>query len=285
MAFLQDRHPDPETALVQALKYSSQFKFPLTQRELWLWQPGTSFPLEKFFFWPHKSDGYYYLPGRKSDVATRRSRVQPSQRKLNQAQKTSGWLRRIPTIQAIYLTGSAAVNNSSHQDDVDLMIITSANCVWITRLLVFLFLTLFSLRRPSGLPDHSSSRVADKICDNLYLDENFLTQTHNPADYPHSLYLAHEILQAVPIWFRNNLLPTSFLTANSWTRNYLPVIYKHLCPAEKSRKFRPAHAIPGTFILNLCLFIPQYLYMRSHLTNERISLHSAFFHPNHRAVQ
>lgn len=280
MALPQDRRLDPQGSLVQALKYSSQFKFPLTRTELWLWQPGTSFSPEKFSFWPHQSAGYYYLPGRKSDIKSRISRVAPSQEKLNQARKTSDLLRHIPTIQAVYLTGSAAVNNSSEQDDVDLMIISTSNCIWVTRLLVVLLLTLFSLRRPSGHPEHSSDQVANKICDNLYLDENFLTLPHNPVDYSHSLYLAHEILQAIPIWYRSDAVPARFLIANSWTRDYLPVIYKHL-----SRKFKlkPSQQRPpalGTFILNICLFIPQYIYMRSHLTNESVSLHSAFFHPN-----
>ncbi len=32
--------------------------------------------------------------------------------------------------------------------------------------------------------------------------------------------------------------------------------------------------------LELLAFVLQYLYMRNKITNEKISLHSAFFHPN-----
>lgn len=270
-------------SVVKTLSYSDKFDYPLNLTELWLWQIGTTFPLNflKKIRLPHKY-GYSFLPGRQDIVDLRISRLIISQRKIILCQNVVDILKRIPTIEAIFLTGSLAMFNSPFSDDIDLMIITKPNSLWITRFVVVTYLSIKKLRRPPRLPEHSSPRVSNKICDNLYLDSQSLFIEHH-LSLNHSLYLSHEILQAKPLFDRGSYY-YDFLISNSWTQNYLPVAYQQFI-----REARQSHKDPSTssmlltkclYPLNILFYFFQKLYMLRYRTTEKINPHFAFFHPN-----
>ncbi len=98
------------------------------------------------------------------------------------------------------------------------------------------------------------------------------------------MYLAHEILQAKCIFDRGGI-HHKFLEANSWASRYLPVAYKsqisNLKSQTKSKDSHPNVIINFTFyILNLCFFLVQFLYMKPKMKTEKIGPGFAFFHPN-----
>jgi len=277
--------PRPGSQFLPVLQYSDRFDYPLTFEELKYWtiSPSLVPPLtlrggrqgELF----EKTNGFYHLPGRTHLVKLRQRREKFSRQKWFIARAVGESLRGFPTILAVYVTGALAMSNCQENDDLDLMVVTSPNTLWVTRFLLFLYLTLKSLRRPSHLPEHSSPRVRDKICDNLYLDSSFLTiQLQN-------IYTAHEILQAKCLWDRGGIHP-QFLQANSWVKNYLPVAY-----TESNKNFKLQNLklnknlklkIENLLLwpINLFFFALQYLYMKPKMISERVGLHFAFFHPN-----
>lgn len=184
-------------------------------------------------------------------------------------------LKHIPTIQMVALTGSVAANNAKKEDDIDLMFVTSANTLWLTRPLVVFLLKLRSLRRPPCLPEHSSLRVNNLFCDNLWLDETALSlPTHK-----RSLYSAHEILQAIPLFDKGHT-HQRFVSVNSWVSGYLKNAYlSHFTDPN----ILPRPASFWKYILsplNRISFWLQYHYMKPKITTEDISLHAAYFHPS-----
>jgi len=100
------------------------------------------------------------------------------------------------------------VENSEEGDDIDLMIVTSPQRLWLTRGLVVVFLLLTGqYRRPE--------KIKDKVCPNLMFSEEVL-------EFPdHDLFTAHEIVQMLPIYDRLNTYQ-KFLQANSWIKDFLP---------------------------------------------------------------
>ncbi len=266
--------------LNKVLSYSDQFDYPLTIDEIWFWQIGTSFSKQRILSnLKHSSldtkHSYYYLPGRSKIIHLRQNREQASQEKWTIATRVAKSLSRLPTIEAIFVTGALAMNNSPENDDIDLMIITRPHTLWLTRLIVYFFLG--RRRRPSSLPEHSSPRVANTICDNLYLDSDHLHIRE------HSLYVAHEILQAKPAFDRTEVT-SKFILANPWVNDYLPIAYseslkKLSLPEYGSKNLLSYFLAP----FNLFAFACQYLFMKSKITSERISLHMAFFHPHQHA--
>ncbi len=187
--------------------------------------------------------------------AIREQRESYAREKLIKAKEIVFTLSRLPTILAIFLTGSVATGNARKNADLDLLIVTYPYSLWITRLFVVLYLKFKKIYQ-------------NLICPNIFLDANHLEISEK------NLYTAHEILQAKCLYDKNNIYKL-WLSKNSWTKNYLPNAYKTPTPVilAVSRIFFVL------FPLEILAFIFQYLYQLPKQTNENISLGSAFFHP------
>lgn len=278
----------PKQTAFLTLTYSDHFDYPLNLDQLWFWQIASHHSRSRLSSWPYRTGDYYHLKGRSKLVKIRTSREHISSLKLNKARHMGNILRFVPSVQAVFITGALAMHNSPQNDDVDIMLVVTPHSLWITRLLVVVLFTLLGFRRPPHLSEHSSPRVRDKICDNLYLDTDHLEISHLPynqfpANYSTNLYLSHEILQAKCIFDRGGV-HKNFLQSNSWVRKYLPVAYqetmKQLSETTNSYQLKAKSLSVLLFTFNFLLFTLQYLYMRSHLTREKIGLGYAFFHPN-----
>lgn len=185
--------------MFKTLAYADIFDYPLTAEEIKLWLiKGDSFaPAKK---------GYYYLPGRKKIIALRQNRARASRIKLKKLKSIISVIKLIPFIKLVCVTGALAMNNADQDDDIDLMIVTVKNRLWLTRLIIAILL-FPHLRR--------GQKINNRLCFNLWLDETAL------AIKRHNLYIAHEICQAKPIFERDNFYQ-KFIAANLWYKNYLP---------------------------------------------------------------
>jgi predicted nucleotidyltransferase len=197
-----------------------------------------------------------------------------SMEKIEKASKIANLLSKIPTIKLICATGSIAINNADQDADLDLFIVTSKDTLWLTRPLVFFILKALRLRRSAKLPEHNSKRVKDKVCDNLWLDESALKILESKRN----LYTAHEVLQAKPLFDRGGLYQ-QFIHQNSWTKTYLANAYAAVSRQRSAVRSMNAES-RMLKALNFIFYKIQYLYMKKKITNETITLHSAFFHPN-----
>jgi hypothetical protein len=267
--------PEPlNSHLLPVLEYSHRYSYPLTAREVWFWQIYShySYPwvcrlLSQF---PHNQT-YYYLPGQQNILQKRLHRFRYSQTKWQISRRISRKLQIFPTIAAVFVTGALAMNNSPVDDDIDILFITLPHTLWITRFFVNFYLKVTGIRRDPHLPEHSSLRVKNKICDNLWLDSDHL------SIFTHDLYRAHEILQAKCLFDRGGL-HYKFLKLNAWVGDYLPVAF-----GESVKKLKKPPVVKNwLFVLwpiNLFFFLLQYLYMLPHKHGEKIGLGFAFFHP------
>ena len=262
--------PRNQLAVEKTLAYSRHFGLPLTPEKLHLWLIAPRpIPFARL---------HSYLP--KSTAKSRQlieERLRYSQKKLSFARSIARLLSLFPTIKLICATGSLAVDNAKQYDDLDIMIVTSADTLWLTRPLAIFFLKILRLRRPTSLPEHQSPRVSDKVCDNLWLDETALALPKNKRN----LYTAHEVLQARPLFDRGNT-HAKFISANQWTSKHLANAYlsKVTPRTVAGTKWRTPPRWNFLSPLNHLAFKLQYHYMKPKITRETITLHSAYFHPH-----
>ena len=275
-------------SVFRTLGYSLKFSYPLTAREIWFWQVGTNYSLSQVTAYLRLlksrklliySQGFYSLPDSPDNSPLRLTRRKNSLPKMKKALATSLLLRKFPTIQAVFLTGTLAMLNCQKDDDIDIFIVTLPHTLWITRFFTVLYLKKLGLRRPPHILEHSSARVSDTICDNLWLDSHRLKVDEQ------SLYIAHEILQAKVLWDRGGSLHR-LLTSNSWVGEYLPVAY---VSAISSASHRSSLSVPELLLclflapFNVIFFILQMWYMFPRKTREKVGLGFAFFHPSPQA--
>ena len=224
--------------------------------------------------------------------------------KLSLAKKVVRLLTLVPTVSTIAITGSLAVGNAKVDDDIDLMVITRPDALWLTRLVVIPLLGLFFKRRlPAkiGKFQVGPNQIKDSVCMNLWLDESALPV---PPD-KRNLYTAHEVLQALPLFDRGGIY-RRFIQANTWTKKYLANAYQIALKNEGEDRWSNVILAPTgvpprnrgrrrgrikfmlrtvTALLNIAAFKLQYLYMKKRITHETISLHAAYFHPRDLSVK
>ena len=274
------------------LAYSAVFEFPLSAEEVFrrLWrfagetlptQAEIDFLLHKLFSMGviGKNDDLWYLVRQPQAPANRKLWTNNSKNKLQQAAPIISFLAKLPWVVGVAITGSVAVNSAHADDDVDFMIVTEPNRLWLTRLLT-LIVAMKSGKRRSFAKEEPNS-----WCFNLWLTTNSLAVPPERR----SLYTAYEVCQAE--WVINkHQAAQQFLADNLWAEATLSNFYIYRSNVnftlEQKIKLTTRLAI-FTWILSLlngAFFLLQIIYMMPHRTTERVHWDYAWFHPKKKSV-
>ncbi len=271
---------DVRESILKTLIYGDIFDYPLTKKEIWKFLIATKAKRTLFEnavseFPPGRwelKQGLLFLLGRAEIVEIRRKRQQVSRKKLELAKKIIQKLSLVSTVLFIGISGGLALENSKEDDDIDLFIITSRGTIWFTRLVLVLTLILMGQYRGQG------KKKSQKICLNMFLDENALTLPKERQN----LYTAHEVAQVMPIFQRNDTY-IKFLDANKWVKKFLPNAMGRIRNQESEIK----NQNKNPFIISHFSFLIfewiakriQLFYMKNHITSETISDTLLAFHP------
>lgn len=265
-------------AILKTLAYGDIFDFPLKPSEIWqflIGDPGQKASYSQFnkilSKFPQK-EGYFFLPGRRHIVDIRQKRKRSSAKKKVIAGEVAKTLKIIPTIKMVGITGALAWENCEKDDDIDFLIVTSKKTLWLTRFLVTLLTEFLGRRRHPNA--QNPTEIKDKICLNMFLDEDYLTVPKKEQD----LYTAHEVAKFKLLWDRD-LTCQRFLAANPWVGEYLPNAMNSEFRIQNSRKKKDRSLYdllkPVEF---LCRWV-QLWYMRKRRTTEVITDGAIRFHP------
>ncbi|MCL5003881.1 MAG: hypothetical protein M1352_01265 [Patescibacteria group bacterium] len=156
--------------------------------------------------------GYYFIKGRRDLVDKRQRRRLISEKKVRSVAAYLNIIFRLPWIKMVALTGAVAMFNSEESGDVDVLIVTARNRLWLSRMIIFLFLEFVGRKRNDKKRPSSRS-----ICINVWCDENNLAVPKEE----HDLVLAHEVAQ-VRVLYNRGKTYERFLEANLWLNNFLP---------------------------------------------------------------
>lgn len=246
-----------------SLLYHDLFEYPLTWEELKRWEVKNSlegdFPVEK-------TGKFYHLPGRAELVTKRLARQKASRNKKQLAQRAVERILKIPTVLLVGITGALAMENAREEDDIDLLVVTQKGTLWTTRFAVIQAIELFgpARRKPND------SKVEDKLCLNLWLDEDNLAI---PAE-KRNIYTGHEVLQVVPLASKKGTY-SRFIQANNWAREFWPrAVSKKLKTSLPSQSPNSLFGVFEPLARNFQLW-----YMRKRRTREMVEPGRAFFHP------
>ncbi len=265
--------------ILNTLSYFDLFNYPLTRDEAWQFseikQSKESFykDLQKLNISSYKS--FYFLEKRKSIVKKRLEKEKISSQKLKKAIKIINKLSLIPTVNFIGISGSLAMKNSNLEDDIDIFVICQSNLVWFTRLILAVYLSFLGVYRKKH-----EKNPKDKICLNLIIGNKNTAFFKNRQN----LYIAHEIVQLIPIFQQENSY-FDFINKNNWILSFLPNydarIQSYKIPFYKSKKLTDSILINILYILRvekIAKFI-QWNYMKKDVTLETIEDNFLAFHP------
>ena len=227
--------------VLRTFAYFDVFSYPLSTHQVYAFLPRNSVTLrnmeetlqclEKFGFLKSER-GYYFFPDQTPEIV--KSRLENEQRAmtmLKKARLVSLFLKQIPFVRAIFITGSLSKNIASHSSDVDFMIVTAPNRLWIPKMIltavrrIFLFNTI------------------KYFCFNLFVTENGLFFSEK------NIFNAVEIATTRVLWNEKEF--QRFQSVNSWTKLYLPNWHNGSSPVRPLSNAPSPFQRGAEFLLNL----------------------------------
>lgn len=268
-----------EKAILKTLIYADIFDYPLKAYEIHKWLIGRKVSLrevEQVLIKLNqesriKNHGVYYFLPRRGDLAGKRKiRQKQSAKYLRKAKALVQILRLIPWIKLVGISGGLAMDNAQKKDDIDLFIITSNSRLWVSRLFALGLLSLTGQRRKVG---ENGRKIAGKLCINTLLEEDRLEQDNK------DIYLAHEVLQMRPLWYRDGIYG-KYLQDNQWVFKYIP---NWVGPQVQKSKFKNQNFNSIFKIFNYLEILSKWMQlkvMKKPQGMERIKDGALYFHPN-----
>lgn len=265
-----------KTAIKKTLIYSSIFKYPLTYYQLLNYliiDPQKKINIKTFDYELSKlinkkyikvDDEKCYLPGIKYVDWKKKKKI--SKVLIRQNKYAINILGKIPWVNFIGITGSIAAYNADKDADIDILVITQTNRLWITRGLFTLILKLIL-----------KNYVHKGIDPNIFLDETNLEWEKDKQN----LYTANEIVRMQPIVNKNDTY-FKFMQANKWIKSYMGN-YPSYNYEEKKNKSDKKEKIQGEFLFNFLDSLAMYLqikYMHNKKTKEVTTKHLIHFNKN-----
>ncbi|HAP37287.1 hypothetical protein A2574_00545 [Candidatus Shapirobacteria bacterium RIFOXYD1_FULL_38_32] len=170
------------------------------------------------------------------------------------------------------ITGSVAAGSAKENDDIDLLIITKKQRLWVVRLMLKIEL----IRRRIPHRRWNGKEVGDEYCLNLWLDEANLKI---PKD-KRNIRNAMDLVMMRPILNKNDLYE-KFMKKNIWVGKYVNTGYSN----KMKRLIKTKYIDSKTEArkpdwLNFFCYMGQRMFMLPKIKKERVSLGSAFFHPD-----
>ncbi len=262
-----------QQTILTTLKYFDQFNFPLSFNELWIRLPfkinqkKLQLILKKLIEQKQiiGQKNYYCLAKRKKVFNIRFQRKKITLQKEQQAAKFLNFVKKIPFIIGVAYTGSMAAYNADKKADLDFLIVTQRNRLWLARFLVLIFASLQHRRPKLG------KKITNQWDFNLWLEEDNLEM---PADRQ-TLYEVYELLQVRWLVDKANLA-NLILQQNNWLKKFVP----NLKLLKILSKRLQATTLQGGIlnIANFLLYFLQKLYRSLFYFSAGIKHHQAFFH-------
>lgn len=150
--------------------------------------------------------GFYFLVGREELVNQRQTAYWMNLRRLRKSKRILRSLRFMPYVRAVAISGSTALLNSRKNSDIDLLVFTEKNRIWLARFFVSALFHILGVRRYGIL-------TKDRFCLNHYLARGTEINTDR------NVYTAVEYANLIPVLDEGTL--ENFWQENAWLKDYL----------------------------------------------------------------
>ncbi len=157
--------------------------------------------------------GFYFLRGRRELIANRTKRTKLSFEKNRRLRRMVFWLRLVPFVRMVAVTGRLSMKNAQMKSDWDLLVVLRAGHIWTGRTLVTGLVQFLGKRR-------HGRKIQDRICLNHFITDESLEISLK------DLYAANEYFFIRPLFGWKTF--QKFQLKNRWIAEIKP----HYGPSE-----------------------------------------------------
>ncbi len=169
----------------------------------------------------------------------------------------------------IGLTGSVAAEGEKKGDDIDLMVVTKKNRLWWCRL----WLEWILRKNKISHRRRGEKERGGFFCFNMWMEEGALELPRKKQ----GLRSAVDLVLLKPLFEREGIYK-KFIEANGWAKRWAATPYGNLRFKIFNSKLREKKGRVWGTVVNLVVFLIQYLYMRPKMRKEIVDRKRAFFH-------
>ncbi len=217
-----DKSDKLQKYILSTLVYYDVLDYPMTAFEIWKYLTvigGQDLPEEESFSlaeileelaaeklrkFIENKNGYYFLRGREDLVAQRIFRNKISERKFKIARRTVWFLRFVPFVRGVAVTGRLAAKNAENGSDIDFLIVLKEGKIFTGRLLATLLVHALGRRR-------HGAKIRDRICLNHFISDKFFISVKD-------IFSAHEYVFLAPVFGEASF--DEFYANNDWIKKY-----------------------------------------------------------------
>lgn len=220
---------DQEKILISTVAYYNELDYPLTAFEIWKYltvfeknQENQSLGIEKIVSilednkikeFIQESKGFYFMKGRSELIETRLKKNKISSLKIRKLRKIVYFLRLVPFVRMVAITGRLAMKSAERESDWDLFIILKKGKIWTGRTLVTIFLHLIGKRR-------YGKKIKDRACLNYFVSDESLKIDIENRPLEVNLFSASEYSFSIPLFGFKKY--HKFQIKNSWIKDFKP---------------------------------------------------------------
>ncbi|OGC52484.1 hypothetical protein A2709_03225 [candidate division WWE3 bacterium RIFCSPHIGHO2_01_FULL_43_9] len=264
----------PETpaakAILDTLRYKAIFSYPVSFYELWHFL----IHKEKVEIGAFRSqlehlvktnrvqcaNGLYFLPKATAENVEKKKML--AKRHIETASSVTAYLKRIPWVEMVAVTGSVAASNADSASDIDLLIVTESKRLWLSRLFVVLVLKALGIY-------WNDQKPAGTVCPNIFMSSGILNWEKK------NVYIANEIALLYPLFSRNETY-FRFMEENSWVKDYLANCYQFGQALTHKRTAKTTVSKLVDLLESVCMKA-QKIHMQNKVTTEVIRPNLAHF--------
>ena len=199
--------------ILKTLLYYDIFKHPLKKDEIFTFSPKNNVTKSEIFKVVDdlsgndiskfsQKDGYIYIKPNVDYIENRLKKEEYSAKMWKIVRYVVHIIKRFPFVRAIMVTGSLSKNSSSKESDLDFMVITKKNRLWITRTLLMLFKKIFLF---------NSYKY---FCINYFITEDSMEIEDK------NIFTATEVATVKSVY--NTEMIKKFLESNKWVNDFFP---------------------------------------------------------------
>lgn len=157
-------------------------------------------------------EGFYFLRGRDFLVQQRIERSKIAEKKLKKAIKITKWLRFVPFVRMVAVSGRLAMKNTEKKSDLDFLIALKNRKIFTGRLLVTFLVHILGKRR-------YGTKIEDRACLNHFLNKKYLEidleDNFSKSEY---IFSASEYHFTFPLFGPKTF--QKFREQNGWIKKY-----------------------------------------------------------------
>ncbi len=188
--------------------------------------------------------------------------------------------RSVPWVRSIWLTGSVAAGTPQEKDDLDFLVIVDTRRLWLSRFFLVGLSVFFARARTRAM---SESSARGRWCFNMWLEPEALSLESSVQ----SVYVARELVQAIPLYVRVGVPSGELLERNPWVGGFCKMGGRAgLRRAQRAHKHFPFFPRGNIFPfplffdwLNRFAWRWQWRRIVKTQTREKVVFNQAFFHP------